>query len=132
MGRPKLRASRRSHWHESAAPLRGCSPRSPTRPSNSGDTKTRLLEEAFYTALLEQGAPEEAASLLWECARAEEGYITYMDKARVRRPYGCFEDGILGTEGATPWVSAGRISSAGPPLLQRPPAAFMTVEIGAA
>jgi hypothetical protein len=39
----------------------------------SGKSRSRLkFEEAFYTALLEQGAPEEAASLLWECARAKE------------------------------------------------------------
>jgi hypothetical protein len=30
------------------------------------------FEEAFYTALIEQGAPLEAASLLWQCARARE------------------------------------------------------------
>jgi hypothetical protein len=39
-------------------------------------------------------------------------------KARVpRRPYGCSEDGIFRTEGAAPWVSAGRFlrcSSAAP------------------
>jgi hypothetical protein len=39
----------------------------------AGKSRSRLkFEEAFYTALLEQGAPEEAASLLWECARAKE------------------------------------------------------------
>jgi hypothetical protein len=30
------------------------------------------FEEGFYTALIEQGAPLEAALLLWECARARE------------------------------------------------------------
>jgi hypothetical protein len=35
--------------------------------------RSRLkFEEAFYTALIEQGAPLEAALLLWECARARE------------------------------------------------------------
>jgi hypothetical protein len=39
----------------------------------SGIARSRLrFEEAFYTALIEQGAPLEAASLLWECARAHE------------------------------------------------------------
>ena len=39
----------------------------------SGIARSRLkFEEAFYTALIEQGAPLEAASLLWECARARE------------------------------------------------------------
>ncbi len=39
----------------------------------SGIARSRLrFEEAFYTALIEQGAPEEAATLLWTCARARE------------------------------------------------------------
>ena len=39
----------------------------------SGTARSRLqFEEAFYTALIDQGAPLEAASLLWECARARE------------------------------------------------------------
>lgn len=39
----------------------------------SGLPRSRLkFEQAFYTALIEQGAPVEAASLLWECARARE------------------------------------------------------------
>ena len=39
----------------------------------SGIMRSRLkFEEAFYTALIEQGAPLEAALLLWECARARE------------------------------------------------------------
>ena len=39
----------------------------------SGIARSRLkFEEAFYTALIDQGAPLEAASLLWECARARE------------------------------------------------------------
>lgn len=32
----------------------------------------RQFEEAFYTALIEQGAPSEAARLLWEGARERE------------------------------------------------------------
>jgi len=39
----------------------------------SGTSRSRVqFEEAFYTALIDQGAPLEAASLLWECARARE------------------------------------------------------------
>ena len=39
----------------------------------SGLARRRLqFEEAFYIALIEHGAPLEAASLLWECARARE------------------------------------------------------------
>jgi hypothetical protein len=39
----------------------------------SGIARNRLkFEEAFYGALIEQGAPEEAASLLWESARKRE------------------------------------------------------------
>jgi hypothetical protein len=39
----------------------------------SGIPRSRLkFEQAFYTALIEQGAPIEAALLLWECARARE------------------------------------------------------------
>jgi hypothetical protein len=39
----------------------------------SGIARSRLkFEELFYAALIEQDAPEEAASLLWECARARE------------------------------------------------------------
>jgi hypothetical protein len=39
----------------------------------SGIARNRLkFEEAFYAALIGQGAPEEAASLLWESARAHE------------------------------------------------------------
>jgi hypothetical protein len=54
-------------------------PGNPSRwpPGHSGNpagiTRGRLqFEEAFYTALIEQGAPLEAASLLWQCARARE------------------------------------------------------------
>jgi len=39
----------------------------------SGIARSRLkFEEAFYTALIEQGAPLEVATLLWTCARARE------------------------------------------------------------
>ena len=39
----------------------------------SGIVRSRLkFEEAFFTALIEQGAPLEAATLLWTCARARE------------------------------------------------------------
>jgi hypothetical protein len=41
--------------------------------NSSGLARSRLkFEELFYAALIEQGAPEEAASLLWECGRARE------------------------------------------------------------
>ena len=47
------------------------------QPGQSGNpvgiSRSRLrFEESFYTSLLEQGAPEEAASILWECARKRE------------------------------------------------------------
>ena len=47
------------------------------RPGQSGNpagiARSRLrFEECFYAALIEQGAAEEAASLLWECARKRE------------------------------------------------------------
>lgn len=47
------------------------------QPGQSGNPAgiagSRLrFEEAFYNALLEQGAPEETAALLWECARQRE------------------------------------------------------------
>jgi hypothetical protein len=39
----------------------------------AGIARSRLrFEESFYTALVEEGAPEEAASLLWECPRKRE------------------------------------------------------------
>ena|ERR1035438_9959159 len=39
----------------------------------SGTERSRVqFEEAFYTALIGQGGPEEAASLLWESARKRE------------------------------------------------------------
>jgi len=39
----------------------------------SGIARGRLqFEERLYSALLEQGAAEEVAALLWECARARE------------------------------------------------------------
>lgn len=39
----------------------------------AGIPRSRLkFEQAFYSALIGQGGPEEAASLLWECARARE------------------------------------------------------------
>jgi len=47
------------------------------QPGQSGNpagvSRSRLrFEESFYTSLMEQGAPEEAASILWECARKRE------------------------------------------------------------
>ena len=47
------------------------------QPGQSGNpagiARSRLrFEECFYAALIEQGAAEEAASLLWECARKRE------------------------------------------------------------
>lgn len=47
------------------------------QPGQSGNTAgvacSRLqFEEAFYTALLEQGSAEEAATLLWDSARKRE------------------------------------------------------------
>src|SRR6266571_2533802 len=39
----------------------------------SGLARSRLkFEELFYSALIGQGAPEEAAALLWECGRERE------------------------------------------------------------
>ena len=39
----------------------------------AGIARSRLrFEECFYAALIEQGAAEEAASLLWGCARKRE------------------------------------------------------------
>jgi len=39
----------------------------------AGIARSRLrFEESFYTCLIQQGAPDEAASLLWECARKRE------------------------------------------------------------
>jgi hypothetical protein len=47
------------------------------QPGQSGNpagvSRSRLrFEESFYTSLMELGAPEEAASILWECARKRE------------------------------------------------------------
>jgi hypothetical protein len=47
------------------------------QPGQSGNpagvARSRLeFEECFYTSLIEQGAAEEAASLLWDCARKHE------------------------------------------------------------
>ena len=47
------------------------------QPGQSGNpagiARRRLrFEESFYTALIEQGSAEEAASLLWECVRKRE------------------------------------------------------------
>jgi len=47
------------------------------QPGQSGNpagiARSRLqFEEAFYASLIEQGAADEAASLLWECARQRE------------------------------------------------------------
>jgi hypothetical protein len=47
------------------------------QPGQSGNPAgiagSRLrFEECFYASLIEQGAAEEAASLLWECARKRE------------------------------------------------------------
>ena len=47
------------------------------QPGQSGNpagiARSRLrFEECFYTSLIEQGAAEEAAALLWECARKRE------------------------------------------------------------
>jgi hypothetical protein len=47
------------------------------QPGQSGNpagiARSRLrFEECFYASLIEQGAAEEAASLLWECARKRE------------------------------------------------------------
>src|SRR3954451_400554 len=47
------------------------------QPGQSGNpagiARSRLrFEECFYASLIEQGAAEEAASLLWDCARKRE------------------------------------------------------------
>ena len=48
--------------------------RQPGQSGNpAGIARSRLVtEECFYASLIEQGAAEEAASLLWDCARKRE------------------------------------------------------------
>lgn len=63
----------------SGCPEKQFKPGNPHRwqPGQSGNPagipRSRLkFEQAFYDALIGQGVPEEAASILWECARARE------------------------------------------------------------
>jgi hypothetical protein len=63
----------------SGCPEKQFKPGNPHRwqPGQSGNPpgipRNRLkFEQAFYGALIGQGVPEEAASLLWDCARARE------------------------------------------------------------
>ena len=58
------------------------------QPGQSGNPSGKPLsrqkfEDAFYAALLAQGAPEEAASLLWESARAREPWAIQVLLQRV-------------------------------------------------
>jgi hypothetical protein len=64
---------------QSGNPLTRFKPGNPHRwqPGQSGNPagipRGRLqFEESFYTSLLQQGSAEEAAALLWECARKRE------------------------------------------------------------
>jgi hypothetical protein len=41
------------------------------------------FEEAFYDALMGEGTAEEAAKLLWECARAKEPWAVQMLLQRI-------------------------------------------------
>jgi hypothetical protein len=53
----------------------------------SGIARNRLkFEDAFYAALIEQGAPEEAAALLWQCARAREPWAIQALLQRLAPP----------------------------------------------
>jgi hypothetical protein len=53
----------------------------------SGIAHSRLkFEEAFYAALIGQGAPEEAASTLWECFRAREPWAIQAILQRLAPP----------------------------------------------
>src|ERR1035438_867446 len=53
----------------------------------SGIARSRLqFEEAFYAALIEQGAPPEAAGLLWDCARAREPWAVQALLQRLAPP----------------------------------------------
>jgi hypothetical protein len=61
------------------------------QPGQSGNPAgipaSRLkFEQAFYGALLGQGVPEEAASLLWECARAREPWAVQALLQRLAPP----------------------------------------------
>jgi hypothetical protein len=50
----------------------------------NGVARNRLrFEEAFYAALIGQGAPEEVATLLWECARAREPWAVQVLLQRI-------------------------------------------------
>jgi hypothetical protein len=50
----------------------------------SGVARSRLqFEESFYTALIEQGTPIDAARLLWEAARAGEAWAVLALLQRV-------------------------------------------------
>jgi hypothetical protein len=53
----------------------------------SGIARSRLrFEEAFYATLIGQGAPEEAASILWECFRAREPWAIQAILQRLAPP----------------------------------------------
>jgi hypothetical protein len=43
----------------------------------------RAFEQAFYDAIMGEGSPEEAAKLLWNCARAKEPWAIQSLLARV-------------------------------------------------
>jgi hypothetical protein len=43
----------------------------------------RAFEQAFYEAIMGEGTPDEAAKLLWDCARAKEPWAIQALLARV-------------------------------------------------
>ena len=50
----------------------------------AGNPRTRrAFEQAFYEAIMGEGSPEEAAKLLWSCARAKEPWAIQALLARV-------------------------------------------------
>jgi hypothetical protein len=50
----------------------------------AGSPKSRrAFEQAFYEAIMGEGSPEEAARLLWGCARAKEPWAIQALLARV-------------------------------------------------
>ncbi|MGD0669933.1 MAG: hypothetical protein ABSB23_20525 [Bryobacteraceae bacterium] len=55
-----------------------------TSGNPAGTTKSRrAFEAAFYDALLGTGGPEEAAELLWRCARKHEAWAIQALLARI-------------------------------------------------
>jgi len=53
------------------------------QPGQSGNpagipASRRQFEQTFYAALVGEGSPEEAARLLWQCARAKEPWAVQL------------------------------------------------------